>query len=287
MQCKLCGHLVDRPRYRLDGFSVMACPSCGLLFTDLNPTREQLRQTYGLSYFLERQDYYFRNVVVDPMQGREDGQIADFRRWLDRLEALRGKGRLLDLGCGIGIFLTMAQARGWDAYGVDISEEAVEMAKSRSGAKAIAGALIEAGFPDRFFDVITLFDVFEHLPDPFIELAEIRRILKDDGLIFLNTPNQKALLRCMAHALHRLSFGLWTYPVRKVFHRYHLYYYSLATLRATLRTQGFDVAHWEAKPIPVVKARGSRLEKAIVWALSALERLLHMEYELVVVARRA
>ena len=212
MQCKLCGCQVERPRYRLEGFTVLACPGCGLVFTDLEPTRDELRRTYGLRYFLERREYYFQNVVADPTNGREDGQIADFKQWLDWLKSLKGKGRLLDVGCGIGIFLTMAQERGWEAYGVDISEGAVEIAKSRSGVKAVAGTLTEARFPDRFFDVITLLDVFEHFPNPLIELMEIGRILKEDGLIFLNTPNQKALLRRLAHALHRLSFGRWTYP---------------------------------------------------------------------------
>ncbi len=287
MQCKLCGYHVERPRYRLDGFAVLACPDCGLVFIDLDPTPEELRHTYGLPYFMERQEYYFRNVVADPTRGRADGQIADFTHWLDRLELLKGKGRLLDVGCGIGIFLSMAQERGWDAHGVDISEAAVQIATRRPGVKAVAGTLTEARFPDRYFDVITLLDVFEHFPDPSVELRELGRILKEDGLILLNTPNQKALLRRMAHALHCLSFGLWTYPIRKVFHQYHLYYYSLETLTTTLQKQGFIIVYWEAKPIPVVKARGSRIEKAIVRAFSAIERLFHMGYELVVMARRS
>ncbi len=287
MQCKLCGCQVEQLRYRLDGFAVLACPGCGLVFTDLSPSREELQHTYGLPYFLERRHYYFENVVADPMRGREDGQIADFKHWLDRLESLKGKGRLLDIGCGIGIFAKMAQQRGWKTYGVDISEEAVQIARSRCGVNAVAGTLTEARFPDHFFDVITLLDVFEHFPNPMVELEEIARILTEDGLILLNTPNEKALLRLIAHVLHCLSFGRWTYPVRKLFHRYHLFYYSLETLRAILLKRGFAIAHVEAKPIPTVKARGSRTEKAIVRAISALERILHMEYELVVVARRS
>jgi 2-polyprenyl-3-methyl-5-hydroxy-6-metoxy-1,4-benzoquinol methylase len=287
MQCKLCETQVERPRYRLDGFTVMACPGCGLVFIDLEPTREELRRTYGLPYFLERRRYYFENIIADPDKGRADGQIADFTHWLDRLESLKGKGRLLDIGCGVGIFAKMAQQRGWETHGVDISEEAVEIARSRAGVHAIAGTLTEARFPDRFFDVITLLDVFEHFPNPTVELEEIGRILKDDGLILLNTPNEKALLRLIAHALHRLTFGWWTYPIRKLFHCYHLYYYSLDTLSAILRKHGYAIIHCESKPIPVVKARGSRIEKGIVWAISALERILHMEYELVVVARKS
>jgi 2-polyprenyl-3-methyl-5-hydroxy-6-metoxy-1,4-benzoquinol methylase len=287
MQCKLCGTRVGRPKYRLDGFSVLACPSCGVVFTDLEPTRDELRQLYSIDYFSQRQEYYFENSVVDPVKGREDAQIGDFKRWLELLESRKGKGRLLDIGCGIGIFLKMAQDRGWEAYGVDVSYDAVEIARSRFHVNAYVGTLDEAHFADSFFDVVTLLDAFEHLPDPLADLAAIRKVLKSDGVLLLNTPNERALLRLMAHVLHDISLGKWTYPIRKLFHEYHLYYYSAKTLETTLNKAGFTVVYRESKSIPLVKARGTRLEKAIVRTLSTFEKLLGREYELVVIAGRA
>jgi 2-polyprenyl-3-methyl-5-hydroxy-6-metoxy-1,4-benzoquinol methylase len=287
MRCKLCETQVVRPTYQLDGFNVLTCSGCGVVFTDLEPTHDQLRQLYSLAYFSERQEYYFANSVVDPLNGKEDAQIGEFRRWLELLEAQKGSGKLLDIGCGIGIFLKMAQDRGWDAYGVDISDDAVEFARSRLHVNANAGTLDEIRFADGFFDVVTLLDAFEHLPDPIMDLKAIARILKTGGIILLNTPNERALLRRMAHVLYGVSLGKWTYPIRKLFHEYHLYYYSAQTLEATLRKAGFSIVYQEAKPIPVVKARGSKFEKAIVQALSGFEKLLGMEYELVVIARRS
>ena len=286
MQCKLCGTWVGRPKYRLDGFSVLACPNCSVVFTDLEPTRDELRQLYSLDYFSQRQEYYFENSVVDPVKGREDAQIGDFKRWLELLESRKGKGRLLDIGCGIGVFLKMAQDRGWEAYGVDVSDDAVGIARSRLCVNAYAGTLAEADFADGSFDVVTLLDAFEHLPDPLRDLAAIRKVLKSDGVILLNTPNERALLRRMAHVLHGISLGKCTYPVRKLFHEYHLYYYSAKTLENTLNRAGFTVVYRESKSIPLVKARGSKIEKATVRALSVFEKLLGMEYELVVIAGR-
>jgi 2-polyprenyl-3-methyl-5-hydroxy-6-metoxy-1,4-benzoquinol methylase len=257
------------------------------VFTDLQPTRQELRQLYSLDYFASRQEYYFENSVVDPVKSRDDAQISDFKRWLDLLEARKSKGRLLDIGCGIGIFLKIAQDRGWDGYGVDVSDDAVEIARNRLQVNACAGTIVEAHFADSFFDVVTLLDSFEHLPDPLKDLAAIRKVLKNDGLILLNTPNERALLRLVAHVLYGISLGKWTYPIRKLFHEYHLYYYSAKTLETTLCRAGFSVVYRESKPIPVVKARGSRLEKAIVRTSSVFERLLGMEYELVVIAGRS
>jgi 2-polyprenyl-3-methyl-5-hydroxy-6-metoxy-1,4-benzoquinol methylase len=286
MRCKLCGMQVGRPKYQLDGFSVLACPSCDMVFTDLEPTRDELRQLYSLDYFSQRQEYYFENSVVDPVKGREDAQISDFKRWLELLESRKGKGRLLDVGCGMGIFLKMAQDRGWEAYGVDVSDDAVEIARNRLHVNAYAATLDEAHFADSFFDVVTLLDVIEHLPDPLMDLAAIRKVLKNDGVIFLNTPNERALLRLIAQVFYGISLGKWTYPIRKLFHEYHLYYYSAKTLEIMLRKAGFTIVYQESKSIPLVKARGSRIEKAIVQSVSVFEKLLEMEYELVVIAGR-
>jgi 2-polyprenyl-3-methyl-5-hydroxy-6-metoxy-1,4-benzoquinol methylase len=287
MQCKLCGTQVGRPKYRLDSFSVLACPGCSVVFTDLEPTRDELRELYRLDYYSQRQEYYFENSVADPIKGREDAQIGDFKRWLELLESRQGKGRLLDIGCGIGIFLKMAQERGWEAYGVDVSDDAVEIARSRLQVNAQAGTLDEIQFADSFFDVVTLLDAFEHLPDPLADLKAIARVLKKDGVVLLNTPNERALLRRMAHVLYGVSLGKWTYPIRKLFHEYHLYYYSAKTLETTLRQAGFTIVYRESKSIPAVKARGSRLEKGIVQVVSGFEKLLGMEYELVVIAGRS
>lgn len=285
--CALCGHGQVEVWYRLEGsaFTLM-CPRCGLLFQADRPGKEELERLYPEGYYRERDEYYFRNRIFDPVGGRENYNLQDFREGLRLLSSFKRPGRLLDVGCGVGIFLELAQQEHWMACGVDISPFAVKLAQERFGLEAYAGNLREVCFPDEEFDCITLWDVFEHLPDPSDQLRELRRILKADGLLLLNTPNGDTLLRSLAHFLYQFTGGRFTYPVRKLFHAYHLYTYTRETLGRMLAQNGFEVVRMEGKPIPLVKARGSKPEKLIVGILSLAERVLGREYELFLLARK-
>jgi SAM-dependent methyltransferase len=94
----------------------------------------------------------------------------------------------LDIGCGDGAFLQSLKSRGWDVYGTETSAAACAIARTK-GISVHEGELASADFPDRFFDVITLWHVLEHIPDPVAELDRIRRMLRDDGSLVIEVPN--------------------------------------------------------------------------------------------------
>jgi len=246
-----------------------------------------LKNLYAEDYFISRKDYFYHNPVSDAGAQPSNESIGDFARGLTLIGRFKPKGKLLDVGCGVGVFLAIAEKEGWDARGIDVSEYAVSEARGRFGLKAVAGDLCETDLPERSFDAVTLWDAFEHMPHPTGVLGAIRRLLKDDGLFFLNIPNEESLLRVLASGIYAVSGGLISYPVRKLYHRFHLFYYSAATMGALLKKAGFDIVHLERKRIPIEKGRMNSAEKAIVKALSYVERLTGKEYELVVVARKA
>ena len=107
------------------------------------------------------------------------------------------RGRLLDIGTGRGDVLVEAARHGWDAEGVEISADAARVAREHLGLKVTAGSLRAAKFPDESFDVVTMLDVIEHVPDPIADLQEVRRILKRGGLVVLETPNFAGLMSRM------------------------------------------------------------------------------------------
>jgi 2-polyprenyl-3-methyl-5-hydroxy-6-metoxy-1,4-benzoquinol methylase len=284
--CHLCGNQDFDKLYPLGGMAVLQCKACGLVFSDLSPAWGTLEAMYDASYYQERHKYYFENIVMDPSITREDTNIGDFRKALDLITEYKQAGKLLDVGCALGIFLSMACRRGWDAYGIDISEYAASYARNVMGLKVAAGTLEEVGYPEKSFDVITLLDVLEHFAEPSRQLKEVRRILKDDGIVLLNTPNQDGLLRIMAHGLYRFSGGIVAYPLRKLYHCFHLYYYTPRTLHALLEKNGFRIEQLRKNSIPSVKARGRTVERVIVKALSFPERICGREYELIAIARK-
>lgn len=284
-ECKLCGSAKKKLRYSIDSYDVVECNGCGVVFVDLHKDFN-VSNLYSSEYYLERQEYYLKNSIVDPIYGFENPNIIDFKEGLELVESFKHNGRLLDVGCAMGIFLSMAKERGWEVFGVDISDYAISFARERFGLSCFVGQLKDANLPDKHFDVITLWDAVEHFENPLEELKEIKRVLDDDGIILFDTPNVDSLMRLFAHWIYRATGGLFKYPVKKLYHQFHLYYFSPRTLRMLLDKAGFEIIEMKKKTIPITKARGNRLEKVIVKCLSVLEKAVNREYELFVIARK-
>lgn len=288
VNCNLCGSNKVYKKFTLQEFEVLKCKDCSLTFLSHIPGEDELKNFYSSDYYLKREEYYFNNIVASPEQGKRDENIETFSRGLKKLNSFKPeKGRILDVGCGPGIFLHMARTDGWDVSGIDISPYAINYAREKFGLDVHNdGQLRRVNFSPGSFEVITLWDSLEHLSDPLDQLKEAHRLLKDGGLIMLDLPNESSLLRVMAQLLYFITRGKFTYPVRKLYHRYHLYYFSLHAVQILLEMGGFEILSVERKTIPIVKARGSFPEKVLVKMFSYLERGLGKEYELLVIARK-
>ena len=158
------------------GIDVIRCPECGHIMSSF-----QADQNYD-EYFDQpgRLEAFWWDQAHRPM-------YEDFCRYL--LPARTG--RLLDVGAGLGYFVrTIGRESNWDAYGCEISSGAVRYAREVLGVTSITcGKLEEAGYPPSSFDLITLWDVIEHIPDPDLLLTQIRKLLKPEGGLFIHTPN--------------------------------------------------------------------------------------------------
>lgn len=288
VNCNLCNSNKVYKKFNLTEFDVLQCKSCDLVFLSHIPDEEELIRLYSSDYYLKREKYYFDNIVTNPESGKFDENIEAFSSGLEKLNSLKpGKGKLLDIGCGLGIFLNMAKEDGWDTCGVDVSPYAVQYAKEKFGLDAHnSGVLGNIEFPSDNFDVVTLWDSLEHFPDPLGQFREIHRVLKKEGLVMLNVPNEASLLRTIAKYLYITTGRLLKYPVRKLYHNYHLYYFDMVAARTLLKKGGFETLLVEKKTIPTVKARGSSLEKGVVKFVSYLEKSFGMEYELRIIAKK-
>lgn len=193
------------------------CFNCGLVFECRTPSDQELTAHYG--------HYSYGRLKPCPPATR-----ASYRQVLKSLEPWRGKGRLLDLGCGQGDFLVEAAAAHWQATGMEFSEAAVSLCRQR-GLEVIQGASAAHALSDRRFDVVTAFEVLEHLRSPGDLLSDAATLLERGGLMYLTTPNFNALLR----HLERDSFASISYPD-------HLCFFTPASLRQLATRHGFRVA---------------------------------------------
>ncbi len=184
--CPLCGGSASRAERALNGFHLERCTGCGFVFCNPQMTDEALNQLYA-GKDIEKTVQLYSNIASPSV-------IEEYDRTLSWLETLvPAKGRLLDFACAAGYFFERALQRGWDAHGSDLGEWAAAAAQARGLRNMHVGALADLKFPDGHFDVVYAAQVFEHLPRPKTELAELRRILKPGGLLYVDVPNYHTL----------------------------------------------------------------------------------------------
>jgi 2-polyprenyl-3-methyl-5-hydroxy-6-metoxy-1,4-benzoquinol methylase len=204
---------------------IVRCNECGLVYANPRFDSSIVRESYS--------------VVEDPTYVEErEGRVLTFSRNLKPFESLVASNsqtrRLLDVGCHIGVMVELAQARGWEAWGVEPSNWASEQARAR-GLQVITGTLESAEIPTNFFDVVTMWDVIEHLTDPAAELRNVHRVLKPGGIFAIHTIDIESWFA-------RLMGQRWPWLMEM-----HLYYFSPRTLGKMLEQTGYQVIHSSAQ----------------------------------------
>lgn len=165
------------------GFDFVSCAGCGLLFVDPRPTRRVLATFYAQS----ESERLKLEILERTRAARQSRLFAPRAEWIATVLRPEG-GRLLDVGCGNGIFLDLFLGRsGWELLGVDPSPDAV----ARCGERGIRAVQSEIeGFDDaEGFDVITVWEVLEHVFDPLGVLRRCQGLLRPGGSLVLTTPN--------------------------------------------------------------------------------------------------
>jgi SAM-dependent methyltransferase len=286
MTCVACGSSAIGHYLVTAAGEVLRCKTCSLVFLSPEGRDDRAEDLYSQDYFTEREGYFFRDGVVDG-SGQESPHVADFRHGLQLIETQRRPpGRLLDVGCATGSFLSLAQQRGWDCRGVEVSSFAAAKARDRTGVEVFCGQFEDAPFPDASFDVITMWDLFEHLPAPPDALRRVRQLLRPGGLVLVNTPNENSLIRGLSRLLYRGSGGTIRGPVDRLYHRYHVTYFGAASLARLVDSAGLESMVMQTKGIPLSRGRISPAVKVMMRALGVVERLAKAEYELILLARR-
>jgi 2-polyprenyl-3-methyl-5-hydroxy-6-metoxy-1,4-benzoquinol methylase len=219
--CPACGSQAARQFTLGDDRALYACRGCGLVHRGAAWTPADSVEHY--------EDYYAgRDVVFDPLTEKRYHQI------LGGIERRVGPGRLLDVGCGLGHFLTVAEARGWQPAGLEVSASGIGhlerlKADRQLGFALIDKPLLDADLPASSFRAITMFEVLEHLSDPRTHLERIHALLEPGGVLYLTTPNFDSFSRLALGSRWR---GLTTD---------HLCLFNPRSLRMSLGAAGFDV----------------------------------------------
>lgn len=218
LQCENCG---TRPldKFHVPGCTTMwHCPTCHLFQKGIWHDGT----AYGIEYHSIYEPFRRRKLRTAAIR------LSRIARMIDR-----PRPKMLDVGCSLGATLETATGYGWDAHGVDISEDAVNYCRDR-GLSCVSTRGIELPFPDETFDVITAWHVIEHVSDVAKTLTEWRRVLRPGGLLVLETPNTEYL---KVRLLGRTYRRFWKAE--------HVYAFNRNNFEPFARRAGFEL---DARP---------------------------------------
>ena len=289
--CQLCGSAEGAEMFRDPPYRVLRCAGCSLVYVTPRHNEDALHKLYG-------EDYW--NSTSPKTRGyacyaeEEPLYLRTFRRRLELVQAHIPKGpiRVLDIGCAAGFFLRVMKEEGHDVRGVEVSADIAALATQHLGEDNIHIGFLEhldphrPGFEPASFDLITMWDVIEHVPDPQRLLELARRLLKPDGALILETQNVDSRFA-----------GILGKKWQHFKHEEHLYHFNPQTITRLLGDTGYQVVRNTPKfggkyvSLNFIAERAGRISKAAgllcspLTLFKGLSLYLNLRDEMIVVAR--
>ena len=220
--CPVCGSArlstflsaPDRYHLRLQVYRLTRCESCSMVWMASPPKPEEMFVHYGVDYY--------KGIA-------EAGEAAErWRKQRGVIERYKQSGDVLDIGCGSGGFLRTFRGRLWKLHGIEIAPAMAQRARLNAGAEVFIGDALTAPFLPDSFDVVTCFDVLEHVYDPLRLLHRVLGWLKPGGMFYTMLPN--------IDSWEARMFGSYWYGLELP---RHLFHFSPRSLRRAMESVGF------------------------------------------------
>ncbi len=206
-------------------FKLVKCNNCGLHYINPRPAKQHIGYYYSEGYYAhnpvkkkkQKDGKHFTGKWVNKKNnvrelvriyyynypcntGEDRKSLSSYKKILlwffyltyrSKLDIIpfTGEGKLLDIGCGNGRYLSALRKLGWQTYGIEQNPNSSEYARTELHLNVETEDLLNYKYKDKFFDVITMWHSLEHLYEPIPTLKEVKRILKDDGLLVIAVPN--------------------------------------------------------------------------------------------------
>jgi SAM-dependent methyltransferase len=232
-KCYLCRNSNVEKAFEKLGWSISKCSDCKLYRLDFKG-----------SYHKFISDYYNKDFFTGSSQragyfdyeGDRQAEKKNMLQYLNGITQFKNQGRLLDVGCATGLFMLEAQKKNFKVNGIDVSKYAIDIAKQRFGKNVTQTSFEKANIRKNTYDVITLFDVIEHVSDPRKVLKKIKNILNENGLLVINTGDTDSLMA-------KLQGKNWHFFIPPQ----HFFYFSQRNLTTLLVELGFKVVRVDRK----------------------------------------
>ena len=224
-KCPICG---EEAHFYFEKFQrkIFSCQTCGLKFVWPIPKPKEIEFFYR-QYWQKKSFRGEKALGYLSYLAEKESFLDYFQKVFRQINLL--PGRVLDIGCGPGFFLKIAQKNGWQVWGLDLSAEAVTQARKILKTRRIYQQTLEKSkFLPNFFDLVTIFQTIEHVENPLLLLKKVRKILKPKGVLLLTTPN--------ASGWQAKIMGQRWFSYR---HPDHFWFFSQKSLEILLKKAGF------------------------------------------------
>jgi len=193
--CPVCGSKNVYLQFRNErgNYRTLNCRQCALAFSFPRPTEQELREFYSSGYYTGKYEGHgyvdYHGIGTEYMK----------RVWREVKLTLKqfdiSPSHLLDIGCATGVLLAQAKDDGWRCTGVEMIEEAAEIARLEYGINVIVGDVLSVSLPTSHYGLATLWHIVEHLIDPIAVLRRVYEVLMPGGYLYIEVPNWASLGR--------------------------------------------------------------------------------------------
>ncbi len=227
--CSLCGVNCSHSSFIKLGHRILRCSNCGLYSLEFEGDYQKFLTTYYSKGFFTGGKLY--RAYADYV-GDKPTILKNMRKYLTIIKKFKKNGKLLDLGCATGFLIQEANKWGFDAYGIDVSSYAVNIAQKIVGKEKVLLGKVEElkKIISTTFDLVTMFDLVEHLENPKEVLKQVASIMNKDGILVIQTGD---------------AGSNWAKLMKKNWHFFappqHFFFYDQKNITKLLKDSGFEV----------------------------------------------
>ncbi|HXD75099.1 MAG TPA: methyltransferase domain-containing protein [Vicinamibacterales bacterium] len=283
MICPGCSSPESTTKYRMASYRVVICRSCGMMYNGDFPHPKDVGATFDENYYRNVQAEAFAHVGG----AGHDASRPIYEMGMAVVEKRAGKGRVLDVGCAFGSFIELAKSRGWTASGVEVSPYSSKFARESRGLDVFTGDLADYTAAAESFDLVTLWDVIEHVREAQGTLTRAARLLKPGGHLMLTTDNYRSLLSMLAAVSYYGTFGRLTYAVERFFIPFNSCYLTHADVSRMAGRTGFREVFFTGIDYPIEKIKLSAAERLLLGTLYGVGAALKLNSQFLIVVQKA
>ncbi|MFA5167170.1 MAG: class I SAM-dependent methyltransferase [Candidatus Omnitrophota bacterium] len=286
--CPVCRGEKRKKLFWLDLFSVYQCVGCSLRYIDPCLSPQGMQELYSSTDSLTALNRFHSTYYDYGDPNRPSKTVCDFERALGLLKGSTldpGKS-VFDVGCGNGLFLAVAKKHGWDANGCDSSKANVSLAAAKFGVNVDCSSFARWEPRGRKYDVVSFWDVLEHLPEPHSFVEKALGMLKPGGQIVVAGPNDRSFLRIFAETLFFMTAGHMRGPLRKAYLLEHIAYYTIDTIKVLFSQHGLDIRCYFMSSTDLDKYHFPWAERVLASGVLSAGDLLGLQNRFVAVFKR-